>query len=485
MQKQKRTKEQDRTLKKQYNNNRLSKIDREFIYNHLPDNFLTLNGITAYYVYKKFNSTRNCCSYTEVAKYQKVNEKTGLITSGNETVETNYCNNPLICSVCARRMQNERIAKYYQKLETMSKACQYVYLITKTIKDSVSFEEDYHKLNDANRRFYKKGENGYNGEYSKVKAAISKIEVKIGANSGLWHLHMHEIYFCDTPIDYKIYNQKIKSKICNDIQKRYNRKPTKKELLPAALNIETVNVAGGKTKKIAFSKLSKEWFRSVNDMQSLNIDVRRISDKEDILPECLEVLKYQSKTADMKKSHLVDMVAYSPGKRFFRTYGALRGIRCDDNSPKFSISDLVDVEGRYWNDKKKEYVNSDYAKNDELIKAKIVLSEERKEAMAETCYVLANLKKTISDTKTDIRIAIKFKKKTGKIDLIKDLISKINNTRDAHGKKIRDIIKEKYKDPVIKEHNRSDLRRYGKKHNLSFHNLYELKYLGVQEKIFS
>jgi hypothetical protein len=87
--------------------------------------------------------------------------------------------------------------------------------------------------------------------------------------------------------------------------------------------------------------------------------------------------------------------------------------------------------------------------------------------------------------KKDIRVAKLIKTKTGKTGMVKDLISQINLTRDAHGKEIRDIIKSKYKDKVLKDHRSSDMSKYKSKHKLSFDDVYNLQYYGAQTTSFS
>ena len=261
-------------------------------------------------------------------------------------------------------------------------------------------------------------------------------------------------------LDYRIYDKQKKLEIINHIKKTENREPTKKELYPAVLKwMKYADLDTKEKKKISVSKLALEWFESVGDGRSINIDVSPIKktkstsknfNDSDIKNECLETLKYLSKTANMPDWAIIEMLSYRAGKRFFRTTGDLRGLKQEDDLE--DIGELDSVHGHYWDYDKKEYIDSVNKNNDLYLKYKINMKDARSEAYRDVCYVLAESKKEKTKLKELIPGAKLRKKETGNNKELLSLVDRFDEIREVTGKRINRIIKIKYKDRVLREY---------------------------------
>ena len=453
---------------KNFINKVTTKISDRSIFSLLPMDYITNEGTTAKQIYADLKKVQNCSTYHENAVYSRIDKKTGKAENVNKTIESNNCNIPLLCSVCSKKLTSIRVAKYLPKIKELISTYKYYYLVTKTIDNVRSFDQAYHILNDAERNFQRKGQAGRGGEYEKVKASVGKFEVKIGENSKTWHIHSHTIVFTDELLDYRIYNNNIKNKIVQDIWKTNNRKPTVDELKPAVMNwMDYYDKDTNEKKEISVSKMSREWFDSVNDGKSINIDIRPLKEtskkckednKDNVINQCLEALKYMSKTVNMPDWSIIEMLAYRAGKRFFRTTGELRGLK-EDEQPEHEEY-LLSTKGYYWDYDLSKYVDSKNEQNDKYLRYKISLKKERAEAYKNVCYVLAEsriektkLKKLIINAKIE-------KKKTGDNTLLLSIVRKFDELRETTGERINKIIKEQYKDKVLNEYNRSQPPEY-------------------------
>lgn len=430
--------------------------------------FITNEGTTAKQIYADLKKVQNCSTYHETAVYSRLNQKTNQPENVDKTIESNNCNIPLLCSVCSKKLTSIRVAKYLPKIQELVDSYKYYYLITKTIDNVRSFDRAYHILNDAERNFQLKGQSGRGGEYEKIKASVGKFEVKIGENSKTWHIHSHTIVFTNELLDYRIYDNGKKNKIIQECWKTNNREPTPDELKPAVLNwMDYYNKDTGEKKQISVSKMSMEWFDSVNDGKSINIDIRPLkntskkcqeNDTGNVINQCLEALKYMSKTANMPDWAIIEMLAYRASKRFFRTTGELRGIKKTDEPEHEEY--LLSTHGYYWDYDLSKYVDSKNIDNDKYLRYKISLKKERAEAYRNVCYVLAEsriektkLKKLIVGAKIE-------KKNTDDNTLLLSIVRKFDELREVTGARIGKIIKEQYKDKVLAKYNRSQPAEY-------------------------
>jgi plasmid rolling circle replication initiator protein Rep len=287
------------------------------------------NGIyTKRDMFEKMDAIADCASILELRKYDN-----GKI----EVHNANYCHNPVVCPVCADRVSKRRKAIFSDPIKravrkfAVSPSCgdwkqEYpkgytgVYMATATIKDGSNLKERIDLLQDSLKRMRKygqkrKGERS-SGEWSKVQAGISNIEIKIGSGSGLWHVHSHFLLFTDSPIDIKTKDSPFK-----------------------------VNAFGGSS--ITLSKFNYEWFQASGG-EGINFDVSPIKFRENVSGhECktfeesveaqaAEIIKYSAQLSDKKGAGILTAAQYAEliqrrGNR--RLFNALGLLRCDKRNP--------------------------------------------------------------------------------------------------------------------------------------------------------
>jgi hypothetical protein len=279
-------------------------------------------------MYEKMDAIADCASILELRKYDN-----GKI----EVHNANYCHNPVVCPVCADRVSKRRKAIFSDPIKravrkfAVSPSCgdwkqEYpkgytgVYMATATIKDGSNLKERIDLLQDSLKRMRKygqkrKGERS-SGEWSKVQAGISNIEIKIGSGSGLWHVHSHFLLFTDSPIDIKTKDSPFK-----------------------------VNAFGGSS--ITLSKFNYEWFQASGG-EGINFDVSPIKFRENVSGhECktfeesveaqaAEIIKYSAQLSDKKGAGILTAAQYAEliqrrGNR--RLFNALGLLRCDKRNP--------------------------------------------------------------------------------------------------------------------------------------------------------
>lgn len=310
-------------------------------------NFVSDNGLTKSDIEERIDRLRSCSTIVEL--------KSGFVENTDGTLEqkmtvsaANYCRQHVLCPLCADRLQAKRRAKYELPLREQADLVslnhsRYCYFVTKTIADGENLSERLEHLKKSMISFRKKGQKRNNGEKrsfgesSKIRAAIATIEIKRGSGSGLWHVHSHELVFTDSPLDYHVYDKDSLQKL----RKKYG-KNIPEEILSEISN-DTVLIGG---KKIALSKMSREWMESTGD--SVGIDVRpirhvpknatgkkkrmfkKMSFSDSILYQSKEVLKYPIKPDAFNSSDAIAMIDGTYNKRLVSTYGEFRKIGGDD-----------------------------------------------------------------------------------------------------------------------------------------------------------
>jgi hypothetical protein len=291
-------------------------------------------------MYEKMDAIADCASILELRKYDN-----GKI----EVHNANYCHNPVVCPVCADRVSKRRKAIFSDPIKravrkfAVSPSCgdwkqEYpkgytgVYMATATIKDGSNLKERIDLLQDSLKRMRKygqkrKGERS-SGEWSKVQAGISNIEIKIGSGSGLWHVHSHFLLFTDSPIDIKTKDSPFQ-----------------------------VTAFGGSS--ITLSKFNYEWFQASGG-EGINFDVRPIEFRENVSGhECktfeesveaqaAEIIKYSAQLSAKKGAGILSAAQYAEliqrrGNR--RLFNALGLLRCDKRNPD-SLTTITERELR-------------------------------------------------------------------------------------------------------------------------------------------
>jgi hypothetical protein len=288
-------------------------------------------------LYEKLDEIANCASLLELRKYD-----TGEIKIHN----ANYCHNPVVCPVCADRVSKRRRAIFSEPIKRavrrfgVNETCgdwksEYpkgytgVYFGTATIKDGSILKDRIDLLQDSLKRMRKRGQKRKGaisrGEWSKIKAAISNVEIKIGKGSGQWHVHAHFLMFTDSPID-------IKTREGKHIIKKDNG-----TFFPDEINL---------------SKFNHEWFKATRG-EGINFDIRPIEFKdnvhgrkcesfeESVEAQAQEVLKYSTLLSTKKGTDILNAAQYIEliqrrgTRRLFNTLGLLR---CDKRNPESFIS---------------------------------------------------------------------------------------------------------------------------------------------------
>jgi len=334
---------------KQYSRKNLyTKIYPSFIRKNIPDDLLTSDGYTKEKLIKdiyKIIDCNNKITYvnTEVRASKdlivngKVIGKKGNIVKKIKPFEMNSCNIYALCSICAEKLSRRRRKKYKNDIENLARKYKYTYMMTFTTASCTTFNESYKNLRIALRKYLLKGqlrgvkntgeEMRGNSEVSKIKAMALSIEIKKGANKGLWHVHGHAIVFCADKLSYSIYDQEKKKILIAECKAKYNRKPLKEELNKLILEygyIDKVDKHGEIIKtKIPVSPVSRDWINATSG-QSCNINVNLLkgtsSEKAD---QCIEVIKYVSKISSFTSDDMIEILLHRKNKRFFSTYGEL------------------------------------------------------------------------------------------------------------------------------------------------------------------
>ncbi len=252
----------------------------------------------------------------------------------------NFCGQHTICPFCAARVQDRRKARFREPILNAARVYKHAYLVTATIPPVPAWRDHLQALLSSWQAFRKMGQKRTGraaarsaGEWGKVKAGISKIEIKRGDGSGLPHCHVHALFFTDEYLDFRVWSPEEKAKA------RADRK-----------SLRTGNA----------SKITTEWHMAT-DGRATSLDVKRIkwrkpkphqgegkkayaarlenwSMADSVYEQSREVLKYATKFDSAPETgaealFAKDFIAIKSatyGRRLFQTYGAFRGVGGDD-----------------------------------------------------------------------------------------------------------------------------------------------------------
>ncbi len=285
----------------------------------------------------------------------------------------NFCGQHTICPFCAGRVQDRRKARFREPIMAAAGTYKHAYLVTATIPPVPTWREDLNTLLDSWKAFRKMGqirrrkkkdgsivESRSGGEWSKVMAGISKVELKRGSGSGLPHCHVHALFFTDEYLDYRVWSSEeiIKPKRLRVPLVRIPVQASRLKFRPSR-----GATRGGRLPLpwwVAGSKIALEWL-GATDGTATGINVQKIkwrppkrhkgeslkaweqrdqdwSLADSILEQAREVLKYATKfestpeagTEQLFARDFCSIKAATYGRRLFQTYGEFRNVGGDD-----------------------------------------------------------------------------------------------------------------------------------------------------------
>jgi len=343
-----------------------------------PD-YVSASGLTVEDIAEKIEKIKECCTLIElVDSFVKV----GDTFEQKLTVSAaNYCKQPTICPVCASRMQARRKARLADPIKLQANLCEtgftdeygqekkqrYAYMVTFTVTDGDSLAERLEALKEGKKNFRKmgqrrKGGKRSGGEFSKVCAGVSTVEVKRGKYSGQWHAHQHDLIFTDEPLNYRVYHPEMKKRL---VQK-YGRHIPDNELEKAALM-----KARFRGKLVAVSKMSYEWMKATGG-DSIDISVhpikhvpksakgkkkrmfQKMTYAESVFYQAKEVMKYPFKPNELNVADSLEVLSDTFNKRMVATYGAFYGVPGDDYNEDLDDRErfVMKWDGNKWTDPK-------------------------------------------------------------------------------------------------------------------------------------
>jgi hypothetical protein len=248
----------------------------------------------------------------------------------------NFCGQHTICPYCAARMQDRRKAKFKDHIKSAARTYRHAYLVTATIPPVPSWREDLNILLDSWKSFRKMGQVRKGraqvrsaGEWGKIKAGISKVELKRGAGSELPHCHIHALFFTNEYFDFRVWNPEEKAKPRAERESLYSNNGSK---ISREWNLATDGRATGiNVKKISFKAPKRAKTESLNDFRSR---AENWSLADSIYDQSREVLKYATKfesapekgTEKLFAKDFLDIKSVTYGRRLFQTYGAFYGL---------------------------------------------------------------------------------------------------------------------------------------------------------------
>lgn len=219
----------------------------------------------------------------------------------------NFCRKHLLCRLCACARSAKVMRRYMARYESIIADDPTVkpYLVTLTVRDGESLHERINHLMSCFRSLCKRRHGKRDiSEIKKASAAVFSYEVKRGANSGLWHPHVHCLMLCSVPIDQK--------------------------------------------------KLSAEWHRITGD--SFIVDVRPI-DTTDPSGGFLEVFKYAVKFSDQPPADTWHCFEVLSSRRMVGSFGDFYGfVEPEELSDEMLSDDLPYIDMLF------QYTDSNYRK---------------------------------------------------------------------------------------------------------------------------
>lgn len=205
-------------------------------------------------------------------------------------VAAQFCKKHLLCPFCAIRRGSKYLRAYSEKVETVKAENPGLtaYLVTLTIKNGDNLGERFQHLrcalramSQARRSYLSNPSKNPYLEFAKAVGGVHSIEFKRGSGSGLWHPHVHMIWFCQP------------------------------------------GVAPDQ------ARLCREWEGFTGD--SYIVDVRPFHDQADLISGFCEVFKYALKFSDLSLADNWEAFMLLSERRLVDSFGVLRGVKVPDD----------------------------------------------------------------------------------------------------------------------------------------------------------
>lgn len=122
-------------------------------------------------------------------------------------VAANFCQQHLLCPVCAIRRAAKYLAAYMQKIDYVRSQRPDATLVfySYTIRNRRDLAGAVGHLLDCRKRLHQKRRNALRGasscEFAKLSGGVEAVEVKRGAGSGWWHPHLHGVGLAESVPD--------------------------------------------------------------------------------------------------------------------------------------------------------------------------------------------------------------------------------------------------------------------------------------------
>jgi hypothetical protein len=250
---------------------RFKNFDNEFEYNDNSE-----------YLYDKIY---NCHTYLKFKHYVELNKY--------KLAEAKHCDQHLLCPICAIRRASKKLKVYQDKTNSILKDYESqnievnLYHIILTVKNSDDLVERYEHITTILKKLLyrrrmaksktKKSSNyAKNSMFSDSIAGVYTVEIKRGANSKLWHPHIHLLLLT---------TQKLKKKLIREEYKKVSEDST---------NIEIIVV-----------------------------------NKDNLEKQFYELFKYALKFSDMEFGDNLTAFESLRGKRLVGSFGEYRGLDVD------------------------------------------------------------------------------------------------------------------------------------------------------------
>lgn len=301
------------------------------------DDFISGTGVTKRDIKDEIVSVNECSRHISYISANQVDKMTGEINRVSGAVlESNACNNAILCPLCAASKRNAVIQSISPKIKAMEKMKDlYFYLLTLTVPtcDIDNVRSNYNLLRDAWTSFVKMGQRRGKrrslGEMKKVVGYILSIETV--KSNGLYHVHGHCFIVATEPIDYSTYDADKKAVL----RAKYGNSIPKDELLPISKHLIKFITIDGSIVDVPLSNLSKQWYEATRgkavdihctpiDRKYIDLTSGEIKDRP-LITSCYEVIKYATKAWELPKEELVRLWVALGGTRRITRGGIFSG----------------------------------------------------------------------------------------------------------------------------------------------------------------